>query len=183
MPIRMSGVHGMPDQALQCHPLWRRYILVNFYTGVGSCRTLQMKAHYRNGGLFCRSSRETVMVLKEGWSGGLYLENLFHQKATQSAHQSRGNQITVPSGFMPWGQTLTNLLTETCSRLSVRRDPDMRGWTIKGKPPVGPYCLKTRTALNRTPTAPAHQYSLGTKTASSFDYGDQNPRITPGAYP
>ena len=28
------------------------YILVNFYTGVGSCRTLQMKAHYRNGGLF-----------------------------------------------------------------------------------------------------------------------------------
>ncbi|MDT9480989.1 tail fiber protein, partial [Escherichia coli] len=26
------------------------YILVNFYTGVGSCRTLQMKAHYRNGG-------------------------------------------------------------------------------------------------------------------------------------
>ncbi|ENE31533.1 phage tail fiber repeat family protein, partial [Escherichia coli P0302293.4] len=25
------------------------YILVNFYTGVGSCRTLQMKAHYRNG--------------------------------------------------------------------------------------------------------------------------------------
>ncbi|HGY9151803.1 TPA: prophage tail fiber N-terminal domain-containing protein, partial [Escherichia coli] len=33
------------------------YILVNFYTGVGSCRTLQMKAHYRNGGLFYRSSR------------------------------------------------------------------------------------------------------------------------------
>ncbi|HBK3369949.1 TPA: short-chain fatty acid transporter, partial [Escherichia coli] len=32
------------------------YILVNFYTGVGSCRTLQMKAHYRNGGLFYRSS-------------------------------------------------------------------------------------------------------------------------------
>ncbi|EIH0253959.1 tail fiber protein, partial [Escherichia coli] len=28
------------------------YILVNFYTGVGSCPTLQMKAHYRNGGLF-----------------------------------------------------------------------------------------------------------------------------------
>ncbi|EQB7003452.1 tail fiber protein, partial [Escherichia coli] len=26
------------------------YILVNFYTGVGSCQTLQMKAHYRNGG-------------------------------------------------------------------------------------------------------------------------------------
>ncbi|WP_137570862.1 tail fiber protein, partial [Escherichia coli] len=34
------------------------YILVNFYTGVGSCPTLQMKAHYRNGGLFYRSSRD-----------------------------------------------------------------------------------------------------------------------------
>ncbi|EPT5599077.1 tail fiber protein, partial [Escherichia coli] len=34
------------------------YILVNFYTGVGSCPTLQMKANYRNGGLFYRSSRD-----------------------------------------------------------------------------------------------------------------------------
>ncbi|HHL6458050.1 TPA: tail fiber protein [Escherichia coli] len=34
------------------------YILANFYTGVGSCRTLQIKAHYKNGGLFYRSSRD-----------------------------------------------------------------------------------------------------------------------------
>ncbi|EKH7557342.1 tail fiber protein [Escherichia coli] len=42
------------------------YILVNFYTGVGSCRTLQMKAHYRNGGLFYRSSRDGY-GFESGW--------------------------------------------------------------------------------------------------------------------
>ncbi|ENS4460087.1 tail fiber protein [Salmonella enterica] len=34
------------------------YIVANFYTGVGSCRTLQIRAHYKNGGLFYRSSRD-----------------------------------------------------------------------------------------------------------------------------
>ncbi|NAP77967.1 short-chain fatty acid transporter, partial [Escherichia coli] len=43
------------------------YILVNFYTGVGSCRTLQMKAHYRNGGLFYRSSRDGY-GFEEDWA-------------------------------------------------------------------------------------------------------------------
>ena len=34
------------------------YIVANFYTGVGSCRTLQIRANYKNGGLFYRSSRD-----------------------------------------------------------------------------------------------------------------------------
>ncbi|EEY6114352.1 tail fiber protein [Escherichia coli] len=34
------------------------YLVANFYTGVGSCRTLQIRAHYKNGGLFYRSSRD-----------------------------------------------------------------------------------------------------------------------------
>ncbi|HFD7438942.1 TPA: tail fiber protein [Escherichia coli] len=42
------------------------YILVNFYIGFGSCRTLQMKAHYRNGGLFYRSSRDGY-GFESGW--------------------------------------------------------------------------------------------------------------------
>ncbi|HCQ3214652.1 TPA: tail fiber protein [Escherichia coli] len=42
------------------------YILANFYTGVGSCRTLQIKAHYKNGGLFYRSSRDDY-GFEEGW--------------------------------------------------------------------------------------------------------------------
>ncbi|HGW1949792.1 TPA: tail fiber protein [Escherichia coli] len=42
------------------------YILANFYTGVGSCRTLQIKAHYKNGGLFYRSSRDGY-GFESGW--------------------------------------------------------------------------------------------------------------------
>lgn len=42
------------------------YILANFYTGVGSCRTLQIKANYKNGGLFYRSSRDGY-GFESGW--------------------------------------------------------------------------------------------------------------------
>ncbi|EFL9505689.1 short-chain fatty acid transporter, partial [Escherichia coli] len=51
------------------------YILVNFYTGVGSCRTLQMKAHYRNGGLFYRSSRDGY-GFEEDWAEVYTSKNL-----------------------------------------------------------------------------------------------------------
>ncbi|EEC8661674.1 phage tail protein, partial [Escherichia coli] len=51
------------------------YILVNFYTGVGSCPTLQMKAHYRNGGLFYRSSRDGY-GFEEDWAEVYTSKNL-----------------------------------------------------------------------------------------------------------
>ncbi|EKY9644300.1 tail fiber protein, partial [Escherichia coli] len=51
------------------------YILVNFYTGVGSCQTLQMKANYRNGGLFYRSSRDGY-GFEEDWAEVYTSKNL-----------------------------------------------------------------------------------------------------------
>ncbi|ENF4941831.1 tail fiber protein, partial [Escherichia coli] len=51
------------------------YMLVNFYTGVGSCPTLQMKAHYRNGGLFYRSSRDGY-GFEEDWAEVYTSKNL-----------------------------------------------------------------------------------------------------------
>ncbi|HBK0570321.1 TPA: tail fiber protein, partial [Escherichia coli] len=51
------------------------YILVNFYTGVGSCPTLQMKANYRNGGLFYRSSRDGY-GFEEDWAEVYTSKNL-----------------------------------------------------------------------------------------------------------
>ncbi|WP_236265499.1 prophage tail fiber N-terminal domain-containing protein, partial [Escherichia coli] len=71
-----SGVHaesegGVPwnakSGAYNVTRTGNSYILVNFYTGVGSCRTLQMKAHYRNGGLFYRSSRDGY-GFEEDWA-------------------------------------------------------------------------------------------------------------------
>ncbi|STF93736.1 tail fiber protein (gph) [Escherichia coli] len=57
--------------------------------------------------------------------------------------------------------------------------PDMRGWTIKGKPAVvRPYCLRNRTALNRTPTAPAHPVRIWGRKPHRRLITALNPRIT-----
>lgn len=59
--------------------------------------------------------------------------------------------------------------------------PDMRGWTIKANlPVVGPYCLRNRTALNRTPTAPAHPVRIWGRKPHRRLITALNPRITPG---
>ncbi len=63
-----SGAYNVPRSG-------DSYILVNFYTGVGSCRTLQMKAHYRNGGLFYRSSRDGY-GFEEDWAEVYTSKNL-----------------------------------------------------------------------------------------------------------
>ncbi|MED9018852.1 tail fiber domain-containing protein, partial [Escherichia coli] len=64
------------------------YILVNFYTGVGSCRTLQMKAHYRNGGLFYRSSRDGY-GFEEDWA------RIYTTKDNIPGVNTTGNQDTT----------------------------------------------------------------------------------------
>lgn len=64
------------------------YILVNFYTGVGSCRTLQMKANCRNGGLFYRSSRDGY-GFEEGWT------QIYTKKDSIPGVNTTGNQNTT----------------------------------------------------------------------------------------
>ncbi|EDT8749056.1 tail fiber protein [Salmonella enterica subsp. enterica] len=51
--------------------------------------------------------------------------------------------------------------------------PDMRGWTIKGKPASGRAVLSQEMDGNKshTHTARAQDTDLGTKSTSSFDYG------------
>ena len=51
--------------------------------------------------------------------------------------------------------------------------PDMRGWTIKGKPASGRAALSQEMDGNKshTHTARALDTDLGTKSTSSFDYG------------
>ncbi|EJQ6638411.1 prophage tail fiber N-terminal domain-containing protein, partial [Escherichia coli] len=80
------------------------YILVNFYTGVGSCRTLQMKAHYRNGGLFYRSSRDGY-GFEEGWAEVYTSKNLPPESYPVGAPIPWPSD-TVPSGYaLMQGQT------------------------------------------------------------------------------
>ncbi|HCS5654965.1 TPA: prophage tail fiber N-terminal domain-containing protein, partial [Escherichia coli] len=113
------------------------YILVNFYTGVGSCRTLQMKAHYRNGGLFYRSSRDGY-GFEEDWAEVYTSKNLPPESYPVGAPIPWPSD-TVPSGYaLMQGQTFDK---SAYPKLAVAYPsgviPDMRGWTIKGKPASG----------------------------------------------
>ncbi|EIB7618642.1 tail fiber protein, partial [Escherichia coli] len=80
------------------------YILVNFYIGVGSCPTLQMKAHYRNGGLFYRSSRDGY-GFEEDWAEVYTSKNLPPESYPVGAPIPWPSD-TVPSGYaLMQGQT------------------------------------------------------------------------------
>ncbi|EAA4521349.1 tail fiber protein [Salmonella enterica subsp. enterica serovar Weltevreden] len=58
--------------------------------------------------------------------------------------------------------------------------PDMRGWTIKGKPASGRAVLSQELDGNKSHshTARAQDTDLGTKSTSSFDYGTKSTNTT-----
>ncbi|EPU0473222.1 prophage tail fiber N-terminal domain-containing protein, partial [Escherichia coli] len=113
------------------------YILVNFYTGVGSCRTLQMKAHYRNGGLFYRSSRDGY-GFEEDWVEVYTSKNLPPESYPVGAPIPWPSD-TVPSGYaLMQGQAFDkSAYPKLAAAYPSGVIPDMRGWTIKGKPASG----------------------------------------------
>ncbi|EFI7267299.1 phage tail protein [Escherichia coli] len=82
---------------------------------------------------------------------------------------------TVPSGYaLMQGQTFDK---SAYPKLAVVYPsgviPDMRGWTIKGKPASGRAVLSQEQdgIKSHTHSASASSTDLGTKTTSSFDYG------------
>ncbi|HAH2789895.1 phage tail protein [Escherichia coli] len=156
------------------------YILVNFYTGVGSCRTLQMKAHYRNGGLFYRSSRDGY-GFESGWA------QLYTSAHPPAELYPAGAPIPWPSDTIPSGYALMQGQTFDKSaypKLATAYPsgviPDLRGWTIKGKPASGRAVLSQEQddIKSHTHSASASSTDLGTKTTSSFDYGTKSTNNT-----
>ncbi|EIP2386999.1 tail fiber protein [Escherichia coli] len=156
------------------------YILVNFYTGVGSCRTLQMKAHYRNGGLFYRSSRDGY-GFEEGWAEVYTSKNLPPESYPVGAPIPWPSD-TVPSGYaLMQGQTFNkSAYPKLAAAYPSGVIPDMRGWTIKGKPASGRAVLSQEQdgIKSHTHSASASSTDLGTKTTSSFDYGTKSTNNT-----
>ena len=53
-------------------------------------------------------------------------------------------------------------------------------WYAESPPVVVPYCLRSRTALNRTPTAPAHPVRIWVRKPHRRLITALNPRITSG---
>ena len=156
------------------------YILVNFYTGVGSCRTLQMKAHYRNGGLFYRSSRDGY-GFEEGWAEVYTSKNLPPESYPVGAPIPWPSD-TVPSGYaLMQGQAFDkSAYPKLAAAYPSGVIPDMRGWTIKGKPASGRAVLSQEQdgIKSHTHSASASNTDLGTKTTSSFDYGTKSTNNT-----
>ncbi|EOJ8867679.1 TPA: prophage tail fiber N-terminal domain-containing protein [Escherichia coli] len=156
------------------------YILVNFYTGVGSCRTLQMKAYYRNGGLFYRSSRDGY-GFEEDWAEVYTSKNLPPESYPVGAPIPWPSD-TVPSGYaLMQGQTFDkSAYPKLAAAYPSGVIPDMRGWTIKGKPASGRAVLSQEQdgIKSHTHSASASSTDLGTKTASSFDYGTKSTNNT-----
>ncbi|MEW1205947.1 tail fiber protein [Escherichia coli] len=64
------------------------YLVANFYTGVGSCRTLQISAHHKNGGLRYRSSRDGY-GFEEDWT------QIYTKKDSIPGVNTTGNQNTT----------------------------------------------------------------------------------------
>ncbi|HFI9976013.1 TPA: phage tail protein, partial [Escherichia coli] len=156
------------------------YILVNFYTGVGSCRTLQMKAHYRNGGLFYRSSRDGH-GFEEDWAEVYTSKNLPPESYPVGAPIPWPSD-TVPSGYaLMQGQAFDkSAYPKLAAAYPSGVIPDMRGWTIKGKPASGRAVLSQEQdgIKSHTHSASASSTDLGTKTTSSFDYGTKSTNNT-----
>ncbi|EJR2893940.1 phage tail protein [Escherichia coli] len=156
------------------------YILVNFYTGVGSCRTLQMKANYRNGGLFYRSSRDGY-GFEEDWAEVYTSKNLPPESYPVGAPIPWPSD-TVPSGYaLMQGQTFDkSAYPKLAAAYPSGVIPDMRGWTIKGKPASGRAVLSQEQdgIKSHTHSASASSTDLGTKTTSSFDYGTKSTNNT-----
>ncbi|HAV9453523.1 TPA: short-chain fatty acid transporter [Escherichia coli] len=156
------------------------YILVNFYTGVGSCRTLQMKAHYRNGGLFYRSSRDGY-GFEEDWAEVYTSKNLPPESYPVGAPIPWPSD-TVPSGYaLMQGQTFDkSAYPKLAAAYPSGVIPDMRGWMIKGKPASGRAILSQEQdgIKSHTHSASASSTDLGTKTTSSFDYGTKSTNNT-----
>lgn len=156
------------------------YILVNFYTGVGSCQTLQMKAHYRNGGLFYRSSRDGY-GFEEDWAEVYTSKNLPPESYPVGAPIPWPSD-TVPSGYaLMQGQTFDkSAYPKLAAAYPSGVIPDMRGWTIKGKPASGRAVLSQEQdgIKSHTHSASVSSTDLGTKTTSSFDYGTKSTNNT-----
>ncbi|EEV7561683.1 terminase small subunit [Escherichia coli] len=89
---------------------------------------------------------------------------------------------TVPSGYaLMQGQAFDkSAYPKLAAAYPSGVIPDMRGWTIKGKPASGRAVLSQEqdSIKSHTHSASASSTDLGTKTTSSFDYGTKSTNNT-----
>ncbi|EER8109578.1 phage tail protein [Escherichia coli] len=123
---------------------------------------------------FIRSRRDTIDANWSPWA------QLYTSAHPPEEFYPVGAPIPWPSDTVPSGYALMQGQTFDKSaypKLAVAYPsgviPDMRGWTIKGKPGSGRAVLSQEQdgIKSHTHSASASSTDLGTKTTSSFDYG------------
>ncbi|HAX9984460.1 TPA: phage tail protein [Escherichia coli] len=130
---------------------------------------------------FIRSRRDTIDA---NWSPWAQLYTSAHPPAE---FYPVGAPIpwpsdTVPSGYaLMQGQTFDkSAYPKLAAAYPSGVIPDMRGWTIKGKPASGRAVLSQEQdgIKSHTHSASASSTDLGTKTTSSFNYGTKSTNNT-----
>lgn len=151
-------------------------LVVHYYQNAGSSTpSLQIRAMYRNGGLWYRTSRDGY-GFEEDW------DQIYTKKNPPPSGESLPVGVplpwptdTPPSGYIVMqGQPFDKAAyPKLAAAYPSGVLPDMRGQTIKGKPASGRDVLSTEAdgVKSHTHTASTASVDLGSKTTSSFDYG------------
>lgn len=151
-------------------------LVVHYYQNAGSSTpSLQIRATYRNGGLWYRTSRDGY-GFEEDW------DQIYTKKNPPPAGETLPVGVplpwptdTPPSGYIVMqGQPFDKAAyPKLAAAYPTGVLPDMRGQTIKGKPASGRNVLSTEAdgVKSHTHTASTASVDLGSKTTSSFDYG------------
>lgn len=135
---------------------------------------------------YIRSHRDTADA---EWSEWAMLYTSLNPPPVPPDLNPVGSAIAWPSDTIPAGYALMQGQTFDKSAyplLAIAYPsgviPDMRGWTIKGKPASGRAALSQEMDGNKshTHTARAQDTDLGTKSTSSFDYGTKGSNTTGG---
>lgn len=151
-------------------------LVVHYYQNASSSTpSLQIRAMYRNGGLWYRTARDGH-GFEEDW------DRIYTKKNPPPAGESLPVGVplpwptdTPPSGYIVMqGQPFDKAAyPKLAAAYPSGVLPDMRGQTIKGKPASGRDVLSTEDdgVKSHTHTASTASVDLGSKTTSSFDYG------------
>ncbi|EEK8465825.1 tail fiber protein [Salmonella enterica] len=135
---------------------------------------------------YIRSHRDTTDAEWSEWA--MFYTSLNPPPPPPDLHPV-GAAIAWPSDNIPAGYALMQGQTFDKSAYPLLATaypsgviPDMRGWTIKGKPASGRSVLSQEMDGNKSHShsARAQDIDLGTKTTSSFDYGNKTSDTTGG---
>ncbi|CFQ33737.1 tail collar domain-containing protein [Yersinia aleksiciae] len=159
------------------------YIALSENTGVEPTGTLDIGVWRKEG---ASTYLQTANNLSEIAAGGAEavaeaLENLGLNESSLNSYPI-GAPIPWPSDTIPAGYALMQGQEFDKTSLPLLANayplgiiPDMRGWTIKGKPESGRTVLSQEQDGNKSHahSATASSTDLGTKQASTFDYGNK----------